>query len=68
MFALVIGDAMFFYKGNEIPLGVSTKCRFTEVGIVGNITAWLNKVVGEVAATAARHQDFLANFIAAVQY
>ena len=49
-------------------MGIATQGRFAKMRIVGKETAGFDKVIGEVAAAAAGHQDFLADFVAAVEY
>ena len=64
---LVIGNTVLLYQRNEIPLRVTTECRFTKMRIEAEEICWPGVDVGEVAAAATGHQDFLADLIGAFQ-
>ena len=63
----VVRHAVLGDHGDEIPLGVTRKCGFAKMGILGQEIARFRVHVGEIAATTARHQDFLAGLVRVVQ-
>ena len=61
--ALFVRDLIALYHADEIPLGVATQGGLAEMEIVGNEVVGLDKMIGEVAAATARHQNFFADLI-----
>src|SRR5208283_315002 len=60
---LVVGDAVFFDEGEEVRGGVTGQSRFGKVGIGGEEILRLAMKIGEVAATSAGDEDFLADAV-----
>ncbi len=61
-------NAVLAHQIDKIPLGVARQRRFAEVRIGAEVSGWLNIKVGEVAASAAGHQDFAPRFFAVIQH
>ena len=59
---------MVFDHGNKIPLGKTAECRFAEMWIMGNIIISTDIVIGEIAAPATGHQDFLASLVGVIDH
>lgn len=66
-FLLVVGHAVLGDQGDEIPLGEARQRRLAEVRVVRQKVAGLAVQVGEVAAPATGHQDFLAGLVGMVE-
>src|SRR5258707_12151587 len=60
---LVPGDAMLVDQGDEIVLGAARQRRFAEMRIARQERLGAAQEVGEVAASAARDQDLLADLV-----
>ncbi|GEM_PF-7019335 len=62
-FLLVVRHAMLAHQRNEVPLGVAGQRGLAEVRVLREEVGGLRVHVGEVAAPAARHEDFLARLV-----
>ena len=66
-FFLVVRHAVLGDHADEIPLGVARQGGFAEVRVLREEIARFGVHVGEIAATTARHQDFLAGLVRVVE-
>ncbi|MCY1176011.1 hypothetical protein D9M73_162710 [compost metagenome] len=66
-FFLVVRHAVLGHHADEIPLGVTGQGGFAEMRVLREKIAWFCVHVGEIAATTARHQDFLAGLVRVVE-
>jgi len=64
---LVIGHAVTADHLDEVPLGVARQRRLAEVRVAGEEIRRLGVQIGEVAAAATGHEDFLAGLVGVVQ-
>jgi hypothetical protein len=65
-FFLVVRHAVLGHQLDEIPLGVAGQGRLAEVAVLREEVARLGVHIGEVAAAAAGHEDFLAGLVGVV--
>ena len=65
-FLLVVRHAVLGHQPDEIPLCITGQGRFAEVRVVREEVGRLGVHVGEVAAAATGHQDFLAGLVGVV--
>ena len=68
MLALFIGNAVLLDQGYELPLVVALEGRFAKVWVARQEIAWLDHLIGEVAASATGHQDLFADLVGALQH
>ncbi|MCY1176358.1 hypothetical protein D9M73_166250 [compost metagenome] len=64
---LVVRHAVLAHQLDEVPLGVAGQGRLAEVRVVRKEVGRLGVQVGEVAAPAAGHEDFLAWLVGVVE-
>ncbi len=63
-----IRDAVALGQGQKIPWRVACQRRFDKVRVSAQVIGRCGIQVGEIAASAARHQDFLAGLVGMVQH
>src|SRR5579863_2406996 len=63
----VIWDAVLFHQGDEIRRCVAGQRRFRKMGIGGDEVFGLAIKIGEIAASAAGDEDFLAGFVGSLE-
>ena len=67
MISLVIADAVTIHQFDKMPLVIARQRGFAEMGILRKKGGRLDIVVGEVAASTAGDQEFLAGFMRMIQ-
>ena len=61
-------NAVTFHQLNKVPGAVALERRFAEMRIGGDEVFRGGIQVGEIAATAAGHEDFLARLVGVIQH
>ena len=67
-FLLVVGDAVAFDQFDEMPRRVARQRRLAEVRVRRQVVGRRRAGIGEVAASAAGHQDLLADLVGMVDH